>query len=113
MFFQYCSENSKEVVNEYYNYAMKYKYTSDAGTAEMLDMIYQNIVSVREKALDDLLSATNSDAGTYAWHKMLIGAEGNLNYQSNADQIASVYETAIRIKQSVIGQLLKKWKNLG
>ena len=112
-FIQYCSENSKEVVNEYYNYAMKYKYTSDAGTAEMLDMIYQNIVSVREKALDDLLSASNSDAGTYAWHKMLIGAEGNLNYQSNADQIASVYETAIRIKQSVIGQLLKKWKNLG
>ena len=111
-FIQYCSENSGDVVNEYYNYAMKYKYTSDAGTAEMLDLIYENIVSIREKALDDLLSASNSDAKTYAWHYMLMGAEGNKNYQSNADQIASVYETAIRIKQSVIGQLLTKWKNL-
>lgn len=111
-YIQYCSENSGDVVNEYYNYAMKYKYTSDAGTAEMLDLIYENIVSVREKALDDLLSASNADAKTYAWHYMLMGAEGNKNYQSNADQIASVYETAIRIKQSVIGQLLNKWKNL-
>jgi len=111
-FIQYCSENSGDVVNEYYNYAMKYKYTSDAGTAEMLDLIYENIVSIREKALDDLLSASNGDAKTYAWHYMLMGAEGNKNYQSNADQIASVYETAIRIKQSVIGQLLTKWKNL-
>ena len=109
-YIQYCSENSADVVNEYYNYAMKYKYTSDAGTAEMLDQIYNNVVSSREKSLDDLISATNADAKLYNWHSMLIS--DNRDYKSNADQIATVYETAIRIKQTVIGKLLNDWKKL-
>ncbi|MBP5210185.1 MAG: hypothetical protein J6125_04910 [Clostridia bacterium] len=107
---QYCSENSGAIMNEYYNYAMKYKYTSDAGTMEMLDMIYENIVSVREKALEDLVGINSSDANQYKWHSMLIGSPRD--YKSNADQIGTLYATAIQVKQAELDKLVKSWKNL-
>lgn len=110
-FIQYCSENSSAVINEYYNFAMKYKYTSDAGTAEMLDLIYDNIVSVREKALDDLIGAYNSDANSLKWHSLLLGKKGGF-YTENASQIDTVYSSAIKVKQTVIGQILAKWDAL-
>ncbi len=109
-YIQYCTENSAELMNEYYNYAMKYKYTSDAGTAEMLDMIYDNIVSIREKALEDIIGAQNSEAGTYKWHSQLISDAKD--FKTNADQIGTVYTTAIQIKQAVLENLRETWKNL-
>ena len=90
---------------------MKYKYTSDAGTAEMLDLIYDNIVSVREKALDDLIGAYNSDANSLKWHSLLLGKKGGF-YTENASQIDTVYSSAIKVKQTVIGQILAKWDAL-
>ena len=110
-FIQFCSENSDDVVNEYYNYAMKYKYTSDAGTAEMLDMIYDNIVAIREKAMDDLIGAMNTEAGSLKWHSLLMGGESE-DYQSNAGQIATVYTEAIMLKKNVLDTLKKTWATL-
>ncbi len=109
-YIQYCTENSAELMNEYYNYAMKYKYTSDAGTAEMLDMIYENIVSIREKALEDIIASQNTQAGAYRWHLLLIS--DSKDFKTNADQIGTVYTTAIQIKQAVLENLREKWKSL-
>ena len=106
-FIQYCSENSRIIVNEYYNYAMKYKFTSDAGTAEMLDLIYANVVAVREKALDDLVGAWNTSA--QKWHTLLMGDN---DYCSNADQIATVYGTTTSLKRNVLATLTTEWKGL-
>ena len=107
-FIQYCSENSRNIVNEYYNYAMKYKFTSDAGTAEMLDLIYANVVAVREKALDDLIGAWNTNASK--WHTLLIS--DSRDFRANADQIATVYGTTTSLKRSVLATLGEKWKGL-
>ncbi len=109
-FVQFCTEVSDPIIKEYYNVAMKYKYTNDPGTAEMLDMIYDNIVSNREKMLEDLISVRNSAVQPFGWSRLLTG--NDFDFTTNATQIASLYAQCVQAKQVALDSILTDWNLL-
>ncbi len=53
-YLQLVNEESDAMVNEYINYAVKYKYNKDAATVEMIDIIYSSIGSPFEGTMGTL-----------------------------------------------------------
>ncbi len=107
-FLQYVSENSSDVRYEYQQIVMKYKVTEfTTGTSDMLDLIYDSVVSSREKMIDDAISQINGDLKKYRFH-FLISAGG---FQP-LETFDSSYEAALTAKQAALQDFLETWYKL-
>ena len=105
-YIQFSSQNSDEIREAFFEDALKYKYTTDAYSGMMLDLIYSNIGSVQNKTIDDLLGALNWSACSGIRWQSLLGKE---YYQGNATQFASQYSSVLSTKQSTLDDALVIW----
>ncbi len=106
-YIQYITENSRAVLNEYYDVAMKDKYTGDEGSKRMLDLIYASIGSQQSMILDELILF--KDYGTmsaYTWSQIIRSD----NFSGHASDISKVYSECLDAKNSMISStIFREW----
>ena len=102
-FLDYMSTHSTEILNEYYDYKLKYDIAGgNNGNAEMLEYIRYNVRSSFDKAYEDAIGkyflATNPNANKDKWHQMIADADFKLTTMN--DEYKRVYDAkAIQLKQ--------------
>jgi len=107
-FLQYCTENSGEIREEFLEVVTKYKTTRyNQGTDRMLDIIYDSIISGRDKMIEDAMSSSGS-SGNNRWHAML----DNGKYTTDAAGLADKYQAAVSAKQEHLDRILTTWYSL-
>ena len=80
----------------------KYKTTTyNQGTSRMLDLIYANVISGRDKALEDVAEETSGKSSA-SWMK----AQG---FTGTSAYVASQYESQLSGKQAKLDKILEKW----
>ena len=102
-FLQYNCEHSSEIRREFLEIVMKYKTTVyNQGTDRMLDIIYNSVITGRDKMIEDCVGTTSR----FFWIMM----RGNSEVTSA--ELASQYETCIRTKQALLDKILRTWYEL-
>lgn len=103
---QYSSEESYSVLTTYYDVAMKDTYTTDAGSKDMLDLIYDSIGSQKTMVIDDLLRAKNwATLAGDAWHNLL-KADG---FTGNAVGFSTKYQESYNKKNGTLTSVIQSW----
>ena len=101
-YLQYCNENSGKIREEFQQVVTKYKTTTyNQGTSRMLDLIYANVISGRDKALEDVAEETSGKSSA-SWMK----AQG---FTGTSAYVASQYESQLSGKQAKLDKILEKW----
>lgn len=103
---QYITENSLSVLEAYYDDAMKNRYTNDAGSKDMLDLIYDSIGSQKTMIIEELLM--NRDWGTmqpYTWHQLIKSD----NYTGHASDISVQYDACYDRKNNLLREIFDAW----
>ena len=104
-FLDYMSTHSTEILNEYYNYKLKYDIaggTSGAnGNATMLEYIRANVRSSFDKAYEDAIgkyfSGVDTESNNNKWHEMIRQAAFKMqDMQSRYDGIYSTKEQYLK-----------------
>ena len=109
-YMQFCAENSGAVRKEYLEVVTKFKTTDyNQGTDRMLDLIYDSVITARDKALDDAIDCLEGGREV-RFHQKLKG--GDAPFENDASFIASEYTKIISTKSSLLGQVLTTWRNL-
>ncbi len=104
-FLQFCNENSCDIREEFQQVVTKFKTaTYNQGTDRMLDLIYANVITGRDKALEDVAEET-SGKSSGSWMK-------GLEYTGTSANVASLYESELSGKQTKLDNILKKWYDL-
>ncbi len=104
-FLQFCNENSGDIRVEFQQVVTKYKTTTyNQGTDRMLDIIYDHVISGREKALEDVAEGT-SGKSSGSWMK-------GLEYTGTSADVASLYQSHLSNKQGKLDTILTKWYEL-
>ena len=62
-FMQYANEQSADVITEYYEFSLKFKYNEDASIRSMIDLVYDSIDVPFGMQLGFMISANNTGAG--------------------------------------------------
>ncbi|MBR4770538.1 MAG: hypothetical protein IK090_06380 [Clostridia bacterium] len=102
-FLQYCCEHSSKIRWEFLEIVMKYKTTTyDQGTDRMLTLIYDSVITGRDKMIEDCVGTDYR----YFWIMM----RGNSEVTS-AD-LASQYPACIKTKQALLDKILRTWYEL-
>ncbi len=96
-FLNYQSTHSTDILNEYYNYNLKYDIvgTTIEGSVEMLEYIRANVRSSFDKAFEDVIgkfySTSDTDATSKMWHNIL----NTSSYQVTGAEMRAYYESYI------------------
>ncbi len=105
-YIQYVTENSAEVLTKYYDDAMKHKYSSDAGSQVMLDLIYDSIGSQKTMMLEELMVSCNWNVSPHVWNNLL----QSQNYTGNATNIAQKYGECRDLKNNTLASIFQMWE---
>ena len=113
-FLDYMSTHSTEILNEYYNYKLKYDIaggTSAAnGNAKMLEYIRQNVRSSFDKAYEDAIgkyfSAIDPDSNDNKWHEMIRQAKFKMT------DMQQRYDTIYATKEKYLEQIWNDFPSL-
>ena len=109
-YMQFNAEESGPIRKEYLEVVTKFKTTDyNQGTDRMLDLIYDSVITARDKALDDAIDCL--DGGREVrFHQRLKG--GDDAFKNDASFIAQDYASIIGTKRNLLDQVLTKWRNL-
>ena len=101
-YLQHCNENSGEIRKYFLQVVTKYKTTTyNQGTDRMLDLIYDNLTTGRDMALEFTAEQT-SDRRTVS----VLKGQG---YVGDSAFLAATYEANLSKKQSNLDSVLEKW----
>ncbi len=104
-FLQYCNENSKAIREDFQQVVTKFKTTTyNQGTDRMLNIIYANVITGRDKALEDAAEGTSGKTSS-SWMK----GQGFLGTSSF---VVDKYKSELSSKQTKLDDILKKWYDL-
>ena len=102
-FLQYNCEHSAEIRREFLEIIMKYKTTVyNQGTDRMLDIIYDSVITGRDKMIEDCVGTDYR----FFWVMM----RGKCEVTSAV--LASDYPTYINTKQGLLDKILRTWYTL-
>ncbi len=102
-FLQYNCEHSAEIRREFLEIVMKYKTTVyNQGTDRMLDIIYDSVITGRDKMIEDCIGGNNRFA--------IIMRSGNCEVTSS--DLASQYQAIITSKQTALDGIIRTWYTL-
>ena len=102
-FLQYNCEHSAEIRREFLEIVMKYKTTVyNQGTDRMLDIIYNSVITGRDKMIEDCVGGNN--------RFIIIMRSGNCEVTSG--DLASQYQSVISSKQSMLNGIIRTWYTL-
>ena len=102
-FLQYNCEHSAEIRREFLEIVMKYKTTVyNQGTDRMLDIIYDSVITGRDKMIEDCVGGNNRFA--------IIMRSGNCEVTSG--DLASQYQSVVSSKQSMLNGIIRTWYTL-
>ena len=106
-YIQYVTENSLAVLEAYYDDAMKNRYTDDAGSKDMLDLIYASIGSQKTMIIDELLMNRSwATMHPYTWTQLI----RQDNFIGHASDIAIQYGSCVPSKNSVLADVYSAWQ---
>ena len=104
-YLQYCNENSGDIREEFQQVVTKFKTTTyNQGTDRMLNLIYANVITGRDKALEDVAEETSGKSSA-SWMK----AQG---FTGTSAYVAEQYTSQLSGKQTKLDNILKKWYTL-
>ena len=104
-YLQYCTENSREIRNEFLEIVTKYRTTTyNQGTDRMLTLIYESLTNARDKGIED---ASMRKSGARFHGKMKDNA-----FVWGSAEVISWYEGERASKQAKIDELMEIWYNL-
>ena len=102
-FLQYNCEHSAEIRREFLEIVMKYKTTTyNQGTDRMLDIIYDSVITGRDKMIEDCVGTDSR----FFWIMM----RGKCEVTSS--ELASQYQSCINTKQALLDKILRTWYEL-
>ena len=102
-FLQYCCEHSGEIRREFLEVVTKFKTTTyDQGTDRMLTLIYNSVITGRDKMIEDCVGGNN--------RFIIIMRSGDCEVTS-AD-LASQYAACIASKQAALDDIIRTWYTL-
>ena len=102
-FLQYNCEHSAEIRREFLEIVMKYKTTTyNQGTDRMLDIIYDSVITGRDKMIEDCVGGND--------RFIIIMRSGNCEVTSS--DLASQYQSAISSKQAMLDGIIRTWYTL-
>ena len=102
-FLQYCCEHSGEIRREFLEVVTKFKTTTyDQGTDRMLTLIYDSVITGRDKMIEDCVGGNN--------RFIIIMRSGDCEVTS-AD-LASQYAACIASKQAALDDIIRTWYTL-
>ena len=102
-FLQYNCENSSEIRREFLEIVMKYKTTVyNQGTDRMLNIIYNSVITGRDKMIEDCVGGNN--------RFIIIMRNGKCEVTSS--DLASQYQAAITSKQASLDGIIRTWYDL-
>ena len=102
-FLQYCCEHSSAIRREFLEIVMKYKTTTyNQGTDRMLDIIYDSVITGRDKMIEDCVGTTYR----FFW-VMMVG-----NSEVTSSELVSNYASYIKTKQAKLDKILAAWYEL-
>ncbi len=95
--------SSKDILDEYYNVALKFKYGTDLGTTKMLDVIYENI-----RAPYWITAYSISESISISW----ASADNPLGFWHNTTPVTSsnIYVSKYAAIKSSLGRALSDFK---
>ena len=101
-YLQYCNENSGAIRHEFLQVVTKYKTTTyNQGTDRMLNVIYENLITGRDMALEFTAEQT-SDRRTVS----ILKGKG---YVGDSAFLAATYQSNLSQKQANLDNVLTKW----
>ena len=107
-YLQCINENSNEMVTQYTEFAVKFKYNKDAATADMIDLIYDTIGSPFEGIMGtlayDLVAV--KDSGTNTPKNALVSAVSSMN-----NNFVNVYQKSHKVYEAGIKELISRFEN--
>ncbi|MBR4770637.1 MAG: hypothetical protein IK090_06880 [Clostridia bacterium] len=104
-FLQYCNENSKAIREDFQQVVTKFKTTTyNQGTDRMLNIIYDNVITGRDKALEDTAEGTSGKTSS-SWMK-------GQGYLGTSAFVVEKYQSQLSGKQTKLDDILKKWYDL-
>ena len=102
-FLQYCCEHSAEIRREFLEIVMKYKTTVyNQGTDRMLDIIYNSVITGRDKMIEDCVGTK----ARFFWTMMAGMCE------VTSSELAARYQSDINSKQAGLDKILSTWYGL-
>ena len=108
-FLQYSNEHSAEIRDEFLEVVTKYKTTRyNQGTDRMLTLIYDSVITGRDKMIEDAVASSGSNIGNYKWHSIL-DAE---YYTTTSADLVELYQSAVAVKQDQLNRVLTAWYSL-
>ena len=107
-FLDYMSTHSSGILNEYYNYKLKYDVAGGVnGNAKMLEYIRENVRSSFDKAFEDAIGkffeGQDSESNENKWHEMIRIAEFKLT------TMATEYKELYKTKESYLDGVWKSY----
>ena len=107
-FLNYMSNNSTDILDEYYNYKLQYDVAGGSeGNVEMLQYIRENVRSSFDKAFEDAIgkffNTVNEESNKNKWHTMI---------QNNFFQMTTMeteYERLYDTKEQYLESLVKEY----
>ena len=106
-FYEFVTERSAEIREEFLEIVTKYKTTVyNQGTDRLLDLIYDSVITARDKALDDAVDCNGGRA--YRFHDMM----KNGGYERDSSYVVSEYTSCIDSKQTIVDEILDIWYKL-
>ena len=110
-YMQFLAENSYDVRKEFLEIVTKYKVTeNNQGTDRMRDIIYDCVITARDKALDDAIDCLDGGRGLRFHGKLKDG--GDNHFTNDAAYINAEYAGIISEKQTLLEEVLTKWRSL-
>jgi len=104
-YLQYCTENSGDIREEFLQTVTKYKTTTyNQGTDRMLDLIYDHIITGRDKALEDVSEETSGRTSA-SWMKAK-------DFAGGSSYVVQQYQEYLSTKQESLDEIFKKWYTL-
>ena len=104
-FFEYCTEHSKEIREEFLEIVTKYKTTTyNQGTDRMLNLIYERVVNARDKAIEDAALGSSG----FRFH----GKLKDWKFVEGADRIEEEYKSQIDSKRTAVEEVIAEWYQL-
>ena len=104
-YLQYCTEHSADIKEEFLQTVTKYKTTTyNQGTDRMLDLIYDHIITGRDKALEDAAEKTSGKTSS-AWMK-------EQKFVGDSSFVVTAYQSYLSEKQAKLDDVYKKWYTL-
>ena len=82
---------------------MKYKTTTyNQGTDRMLDIIYDSVITGRDKMIEDCVGTD------YRFFWIMMRGKSEVT----ASDLAAQYETCINVKQALLDKIIRTWYDL-